>query len=230
MSFTSYSPSTDTWHAALSIPDNGQGDDAASLFDGTAKYAADNAKYVRARSPGAIGATLHVPLNAPIYNCKKDGTAGVCWAVYVGSALGAGTGCWSQTDITDEGCAGWEITGLLAAAGLLGGVITGYSMQVDGDLCSGTPPHAALPATMPIVRLREIVLSTGVGTVVSTVTDTSSTQAIYDADHSVTATCAVTTAATKRYVLEVLGEASTHAEAGLALKDLTVTVSPRATA
>jgi hypothetical protein len=219
---TEYTPVNQN-NATIVLPSNGESASVASIIEAV-KDVADNSAYVKARAPGASGATLHVPLNSALYNCHKDGSTGVHWATNNGTTYNSG--CWIQTDVAEEGLLGFDITSLLSAAGLLGGTITGYSMQLDGDLYSGTPPHAAKPGTMPIVRITTIALATGARATPATMTDDSATQAVYDADHTVVGTCSVATdGAHYRYILEVLGECGTNSEVGLTLKDLTVTVS-----
>lgn len=215
----------DTFTAAIAVPDDGDACNAASVEAG-AQDMADRTRYLYNRSAGAKGGTLAIDLGASCGNTHADSSAGVHFVLPAVAPMTPVPGCWSQNDIGDTGRLAWDITAQLHFAGMVGARITSVTATVDGDAAGAAPPHAAKPATMPVVRLAKLNLATGALATEWSGTDNAADQPTYDSVHSFSASGVTTIAAGFRYLIEFLGEAGANAEAGLTILGITVTVAP----
>jgi hypothetical protein len=215
----------DSFAAAVTVPDDTDAASAASVglpFQNLA----DRSRYLKNRALGARGGVLPVNLASPLINSHHDYSAGVHFVCPCAGPLTPIHGCWTQTDVGNAGLLAYDITSELFAAGLEGAHVTAVTATIDGDLASATPPHAALPATMPIVRLRVLTVATAAIATAFTASDPTAVVATYDASHSFSAVGDVIVVQGFRYIVEFLGEAGGNAETGMTLVDLTATVTP----
>ena len=212
MSFTLYTP-TDQHHTQLSVPDNGQADDSASLFDGTAKYNADNGLYLYNRNVGAVGGDYLIPMTpadlgaSPAYHWN-DGAGAVRFLC-----------CGAITGTNDEA--------LFNVPQIFGAKLDQITAWVEGD--GGANNHTALPVSLPRVTLYSRDMTGGSETNEGAQIDTSGTYTAYDITHSIQLTLgtAVSFSATKQYMVSIRGESGTNSVAdALALYGLYMRVVP----
>lgn len=178
----------------ITVPADGDAEAAASVI--TAFQAlANRTANVRSGVQGIASAiTARVPLS-PVYNLVS---------IFVAQA--GATNVWLQTT-----------TGSSEIRFMIPHTVTGKINSISVRCAGGTgAQHAALPATMPLLRLLSIDLTTagGTQTVVSSVTDPSASVGAYETVHTLTlAAIAQTISANQEYVISLAGETGANSVA-----------------
>lgn len=183
---------TDTWVDEVRVIDDG--DSCSNAEHGaTATDLANRTTHVRNAVPGvAPSLVVKVPLTA--WSSSK-------WVQ--GSTVNLAT--WVNNDTSAAGELNFHVPTTLK------GKITAVKVYVTGTNGFGSP-HAALPATKPVLRLVSQELAVG-ATVVASQTDPSATVGAYNANHTIEITGLSSPFALGReYFVQLTGETGANAE------------------
>ncbi len=204
----------ETFPAAISIMDDGDAANAASVETGRQQLA-NRTYYLHEKIVGVASTiTVPIPLCASAFNANARFYSADGVAAY-------GLGCWVQSDITSIGGLAFGIY-LPFESGQLSSV----TLYVTG-LYSGAA-HAGAIGAMPTLTIQQQALATGVVTDLATVTDTTVAPATYDVPHTIVNPCGpVPIGPTHTYWLVVTGEAGANAaNSRFAVYGATATIIP----
>jgi hypothetical protein len=204
----------DTWTAAVTVPDDGDAANAASVEAGMQDLA-DRTYYLHEKIVGVASTiTVPIPLCASAFNQDARFIASDGIAAY-------GYGCWEQADPTSGGGLAFGIY-LPFESGQLSSV----TLYVTGRWSGAA--HAGPVGTMPTLTIQQQALATGVVTDLATVTDTTVAPATYDVPHTIVNPCGpVPIGPTHTYWLVVTGEAGANsATHHFAVYGATATIIP----
>lgn len=198
-----YTPDPDNFPASITLPDDGDDEDATSVND-PFEDTVDRTAYITKHYP--LDATTTLIRSQPMslvpvsMNSETPITPQWGWAGPV----------WVQNDTTFTVAVSIDCPLDLPHDATLNSV----EVVLNGKLITG---HSSLPATMPAIRVFKTNISTGTATPISSLTtDPSGTVGAYDVAHTVTATVG---AAVDRvgysYSVRIIGESGANSVAGL---------------
>lgn len=227
------SPANGPWAATLNIPADGEAVNSASVL-GYIQEVANRLEYLRQRTPGAnpVANVIELFPEAESFDCNPLFTTD--WVIsFVGSGGGSpGYGTVLQNAIAQPAV---RVSTSIDRFLRTGMIIRAMSV----DFC-GKAGHAALPATMPVVRLYKFPRSIGVAhssfyspgggitaTLIDTQSDTSANAAAYQVLHTISKTITPETVdlSSWTYLLSVGGEYSTNALSGSFFQRPSISVS-----
>lgn len=202
----------DTWTAAITVPDDGDAANAASVEAGMQDLG-DRSLYLRNRIPGAA-ATHTVVVPSMVANV---GTASSARFVQEEE-------CVLQNDVTDSGWVKMPIFGIPTVC-----TIALAKLYVTGLYSAGA--HAGLVETPPMFWIDRVDMTTGVATsITGDVSDPHAgvNLALYETMHAITSPAlAEVTSATRSYYLNIRGEGGANATANkFAYYALALTITP----
>lgn len=183
----------------ITVPDNGNAFPAScDVVVAALQQAADRTQALALAAPGATTKTLAIGLDAIINSSSRFTALITNPARYV---------YYSQSDVTSAGRIRFRLPPVGPGLKIID--ITAY---IDNATFGGGA-HAGLPATLPILEAFRQTPSTSTCTSIGSQTDTSASQAAYDAAHTVVLTVNHTVLTGNDYYVDFTGETGANSSA-----------------